>query len=804
MGDAYFEIEDVVYRYDPGLDSIVPMPSFGDAFGLSGMIVPKLEDRHGNIWMWAQIDESDKKHRVVARKQSDNTYKTERILVDRITQNVKRVLYPEDDGVVWYGGSGGIVRHDLNLSHNHKLNYNALIRKISADGDSLIFVGATTVDRKSALPYTSNALRFEYAATSFDDVKANQFQYLLEGFDEDWSTWSQETKKDYTNIPEGNYRFKVRAKNSYGHLSEADEYTFEILPPMHRTLWAYSLYTLLVIALVTALVKWRSRQLQKDKEALVDLVAERTEEIRQQAKKLEQLDRDKSRFFTNISHEFRTPLTLITGMASELLGNPRASLDEGLRMIIRNGEYVHRLINQLLDLSKLQSGALKVHLQHSEIISFLRYITGSFESYANQKDISIQFISQEEEIGMDYDPDKVLKILSNLLSNAIRFTPSGGAVSVEVNLTDHTKDVLEIIVSDNGQGIAEGDLPHIFDRFYQADSPGKHSVQGTGIGLALTRELLLLLDGEITVQSEEGQGTEFVIRLPVTSVAREQYIPDEKQLDESLRSYFEGKAELGPSGEGEKPVVLIVEDHADVASFLTLCLEEEYKLQTAGNGKEGWDIAVTEIPDAVISDVMMPEMDGFELCRKIKTDMRTSHIPVVLLTAKADQEARVKGLEHGADAYVTKPFDKAELLTRLRKLLELRRTLQQKFSQGALFAPVSVIKGATLDEKFIATLNSILEKELDNEEFGIAGLCREAGVSRVQLHRKLKALTELSASHYIRRFRLHRAVGLIRTTDLTMAEIAYSVGFKSPAYFSQVFSETFGYPPSELKQTAGN
>ncbi|MDB4286063.1 tetratricopeptide repeat protein [bacterium] len=515
----------------------------------------------------------------------------------------------------------------------------------------------------------------------------------------------------------------------------------------------------------------------------------------------------KEQFLANITHEFRTPLTVIMGMTEEFEKTP----EEAKKMIFRNSENLLSLINQLLDLSKLESGKLEMKWVQGNVVPYLHYLSESFQSFAETKDIQLLFYQEVEELVMDYDEEKLQQIVSNLVSNAIKFTPQKGKVKVHVNARhENGKEELILKVKDTGMGIEQATLPHIFDRFYQVGDSHTYKGEGTGIGLALAKELVEMMGGNISVTSEIGNGTEFTIVLPVSREAGPK--PIEMPLSRKAMMQAEKAHPSFPLIEkalaanqvlpdSELPFLLIIEDNPDVATYIETCLEGLYRIEKAENGQVGIDKAIERVPDIIISDVMMPVKDGFEVCNIVKNDERTSHIPIVLLTAKASVQDRLTGLQRGADAYLTKPFNKKELFIRLEKLIELRQQLQKRYNGAALFDPSPTTEvPLEIEDAFLVKLKTILEKHLDDADYSIPDFCKETGMSRTQLHRKLKALTDKSATHFIRSFRLRKAKELLQTTDLNVSEIAYDVGFRDHAYFSTRFLEEFGISPSETRK----
>lgn len=516
---------------------------------------------------------------------------------------------------------------------------------------------------------------------------------------------------------------------------------------------------------------------------------EQAEELATENKRLIGIDQLKNDFFTNISHEFRTPLTVINGMLQQLELDPHRWLASGLPLIKSNTHQLLDLVNQVLELRKIASGTLPVHWIQADIIEYLLYLSESYIFLAEAKDVHLSIESRQKTLIMDFDPDKLLRIFSNLLSNAIKFTETGGHIrfSIEVG-----RDQLSISVSDTGRGIPKDKLDHIFDPFSQSFEDDYQ--QGTGIGLAIVKQMTELLKGQIEVESQLGNGTVFKVSLPIHHRAKleENTLPREHRANYSVEQTLPG----GSSSNG-LPRVLITEDNPDIRAFLHTLLADRYDCMLAEDGEQGWEMLLEEIPDLIISDLMMPRLGGLELCQRLKEDKRVSHIPIILLTAKADLDTRLEGLRYGADAYLVKPFHREELLLQIEQLLDLRNQLQEHYKNVALGLEPS--NQATEDE-FVLTIRNLVEANIDDEGFGIQEICRAAAVSRTQMHRKLKALTGLSTSHFIRSIRLEQAKKLLKTSDLNIAQVAYEVGFRDPKYFSKIFSEAFGESPANWRK----
>ncbi len=643
------------------------------------------------------------------------------------------------------------------------------------------------------LNYLDSDFGFSFVMPSFYKAEETTYFYQLHPYEEDWQSATTNTQIHYTNIDPGTYTFRVKAKTAAGFWSPNEAVVeVHISPPWWKTIWAYLAYILLFFGGTYSVYRFNlHRQLEK-----------------REAKRLTELDALKSRLYTNITHEFRTPLTVIMGMTSNIEGHSQEK-----KLITRNSKNLLRLINQLLDLSKLDSGTLKMNKIQADIVNYLQYLTESFYSMAVEKKIRLTFYPEVKELIMNYDETKIQHIIYNLLTNAIKFTPEGGKIIL------HLKEVetqglawLQIKVSDTGIGISEENLPNIFDRFYQGDSSATRKETGTGIGLSLTKELVEMMDGRIVVESKLGAGTDFMILLPIKKDS--ETVKQDKDGNRLYPTYIEPSTPLQSS---EKPVpsldlnilekdpktpsLLIIEDNRDVATYIESLLKKDYHIEIARDGQEGIDEAFQTIPDIIISDVMMPEKDGYEVCQTLKSDERTSHIPIILLTAKATTEDRIEGLKGGADAYLTKPFNKEELFIRLEKLIGLRKNLQKRYSEtiGILKSEKSKTE-PTLEDIFLQKLIKVVQDRIDDSDLAVVHLCRAAKLSNTQVNRKLKALTGKTPSQFIRSIRLQKAMELLKTTDLNISEIAYEVGFSDPNYFSRSFSEEFGYPPNVLRK----
>ena len=519
--------------------------------------------------------------------------------------------------------------------------------------------------------------------------------------------------------------------------------------------------------------------------------------------KEKEVDKLKANFFANISHEFRTPLTLILSPIDHLLATSQGS-DERyqLGLMKKNGSRILRLVNQILELSKLESGQLKLSVRQSDVIPVLQGVAASFESLAVSKNIDLVFTSSVQPLLLYFDSAKLETVLINLISNAMKFSGTGGKVVVSVEGVQPTRDhsgFVQIKVEDEGPGLSEDQVRHIFDRFYQAGHANAAHFGGTGIGLALTKELVELHKGRISVQSQLGIGTEVTVLLPMGKEHLEasQLVDDEGIEEIELLEAIDDVLLSDPVVETDlrKPTVLLIEDNEELRDYLKTIFQPSFRVVEAGDGEEGISVATEKIPDLVISDVMMPKMDGYEVCRKLKQSESTSHIPVILLTAKGSVASRIKGHENEADLYLSKPFVPKELLLCVHNLIRSRRQLRERYNKQVVLKPTDIAVNS-VDELFLERLMAVVEANFANEDFSVEQLGKEMGMSRSQLHRKLHALTNESCSQFIRSFRLQRAMNLLKSQHASISEIAYMVGFGSPSYFNRCFLKHYGQPPS--------
>lgn len=667
--------------------------------------------------------------------------------------------------------------------------------------------------KEITLTHLQDILTLEFSSLDLTASAQNKYRYQLVGVDKDWVESGTRRTATYLHLPSGNYTFKVQGSNSQGIWSDKiAELKITVLPPWWRTWWAYAAYILVIILAIREYFKFSINRAKLKSQLFVE---------QSEAKRAKELDNLKTQLYTNITHEFRTPLTVILGMAQQIASKPEEHLKSGTEMIIRNGQSLLNLVNEMLDLSKLESGKMSLQLVKGDVINFLRYIVESFHSLAESQKKQLHFLSEMDSLNIAYDPEKMRQIIGNLLSNALKFTLEKGNIYISISEDKISKEEAEssliIKVKDTGIGIPENQLQNIFDRFYQLDNSHTRKTEGTGIGLALTKELVKLMDGEIFVKSPPtgaNKGSEFTVMLPfkrLSFIEQSTVYPDLKYVpQQKTDSVSENKNETVDENNGnQKPLILLVEDNADVVAYTASCLPD-YRLAVGKDGMEGLEIAADIIPDLIITDVMMPFMDGFELCHKLRNDELTSHIPIIMLTAKADLESKMEGLQRGADAYLEKPFNREELLIRIKKLLELRKNLQQYYLKKAGLADKPATAPATIDidpsvaddkteDSFVQKVRAAVEAHLPDIDFTVEQLCKLLFMSHSQLHRKLDALTGCSPNKFIRIIRLNKAKELLKNPDNSIGTIALDCGYNDPGYFSRVFKQENGVTPQEWR-----
>ncbi|MGB3006640.1 MAG: two-component regulator propeller domain-containing protein, partial [Chitinophagaceae bacterium] len=709
--------------------------------------------------------------------------------------------YKTRNGELLFGGPSGFNIINPSAIKDHTNSSKAvftnlqLFNKNVDPGDEIngriLLKKSITQTDKISLKYNENSFSIQFTAIDFSHSNKDKFAYILDGFNPDWVyTDGNQRVATYTNLAPGNYTLKVKTMNKNGVWGDVKSLKIVITPPFWKTTIAYLFYILFLAGLLYLI-----RRITLERIHLrYEMKRQKHEAERSQA--IEQL---KTKFFTNVSHEFRTPLSLIIAPLDKLIkGTNDEEQKQQLNLVQRNAKRLLGLVNQLLDFRKMQVQEIKLHPSIGDIVGFTKDISQSFIDIAEKKTIQFSFTTDLDKLEMYFDKDKVEKIMFNLLSNAFKYTHDKGKVSVHLSYKSPTQLEMDgnvaIEVKDTGIGIPADKQQNIFERFFQTDVPGSIVNQGTGIGLAITKEFVKLHKGIITVHSELEKGTTFTVLIPAkkifdTTNQSQKTIPIETD-DIDTTQLEEGDKR------NKKKTIIVVEDNEDLRFYLKDNLKEHYYVVEAVNGKEGWEKISKLMPDLVVSDIMMPVMDGIELARKIKSETHTAHIPVILLTAIGSEEKQLEGLNVGVNDYITKPFTFEILASRIRNLIAQQKLLQKKFHKQIEVNP-SEITVTSVDENFLRKALEIVEKHIDLPEFSVEDLSREIFMTRVTLYRKIQFLTGKTPIEFIRSIRLKRAASLLEKSGMPISEIAWEVGFRSPKHFAKLFKEEFGVTPSQ-------
>jgi len=724
--------------------------------------------------------------------------------------------YCNEEGEIFIGGSSGLVSFypdsmvsnpipptivltDFKIAHKSVSVESASLR---ANQDEFYLPKAISNLDELHLSHREQTISFTFAALDFRSPLKNSYAYFMEGFEDSWNyTDASNREATYTNLDQGIYTFRVKGSNNDGVWSEEGvSLKITISPPWWETQLAYLGYLLILGGLIVTYWRFQVSKIELTHQVELEHLA---------AEHYHELDEHKSRFMANISHEFRTPLTLILGPVGNLLSQIKDhDMQADLHLIQRQAKRLLELVVQLLDISKLEDNQMILQASQQNLVPLVRGLVDSFGSLAERNTIDLKFEATEENIQLYIEKDAMVKILNNLLSNAFKFTDASNAIHVSVNQNSDSSLSNEgeviIRVSDTGIGIPENHLSKIFDRFHQVDNTETRQWGGTGIGLSLSKELVELHHGTISVDSNSDVGTVFTICLP----KGKQHLKDHEIVHAAYAPGEHSDAVIGNASEqdapsiymeengGEaQPIILIVEDNHDVRNYIRGYLDKHYQCYEAVDGQDGLKQVIDIIPDLVISDVMMPNMNGLEFCHRMKTDERTSHIPVLMLTAKVDMESKMKGLETGADAYLVKPFEALELKIRIKNLIDQRQALRERFQREFSLIP-SDMDVSSMDQKFLERAVQIISEFLSDPNFKVDTFAQKIFMSRQQLNRKIKGLTGRTAVEFIRLTRLKRAAILLKNNHATITEIAYQVGFSNPSHFSRSFHEEFGKSPS--------
>lgn len=710
-----------------------------------------------------------------------------------------------DDGQIYYGGYTGVVGFNSDDIDPFCSKVRATLERFTLfnrpilPGDTVsqrVLMGKPLGEISGLeLHYDENSFAIHFNAYPFDVPNQNVFRYRLAGLQNEWTVSEGNNRQArYAAVPPGHFTFEVQAAYSHADYGPVTRLAIEVVPPFWQTGWFKSILVLLLLAAVFAGYQIRLRQIRKRNILLKKRVEEQTRELRDRnrqiveiSEKLHEADQAKLRFFTNISHDFRTPLTLILAH----LDNLESTKNKAVKTIRSNALRLLNMINQLIDLRKLDQGKLALSVSRMDIVSFAAEIVESFQALASKREIDLRFFSSVEKLEVWLDFDKTEKILHNLLTNALKYTPAGKSILVSVTDEDER---FSLVVQDQGMGMSEEEVAKAFDRFYRSEK-GQGQAAGHGIGLTIVKGLTEVQKGSVHVESEVGKGSEFTLIFLKgrDHFADHDFILTEREtvVQEEKVDAFSGNGGFSKFG-GQN--ILVVEDNHELSEFLTGLLSKWFNVRIAENGREAFVVMEGFIPDLIISDVMMPVMDGIEFCRRVKANVKTSHIPFILLTARTDAETHIEGFGLGVDDYIEKPFNSRLFLVRLKALLENREKLKQHFESR----PQKIISGEGLtrrDQSFIESVNDIIENRYSETDFGVEILSNEMNMSRSTFYRKFKALTGVSAADYLRKIRLHKASVYLKQEEIPASQVAEMVGFQSVAHFRKCFKEEFGETP---------
>ena len=786
---------------------------FTTADGLSNNVICGLcEDSRHDIWLstYMGISKYDvKNNRFV------NYYSGDGLQGNEFTHGA---FYKDKKGKIYFGGINGVtyfspesigsVSKETNVWVTDFYVFNHPIHKNSISGGEPVIDTSVQDANQFRLSYKDNTFSIVFSTLQYNNPEQISYQYKVDELGSQWlSTEPGVNRVTYNNLPPGQYTFQVRALN-YGNYSETRTVKILITPPWYQTWWAYCVYITLAGLLVLGIVNYILSRMRHRREIM-------------KREHAEQLNEAKLQFFINISHEIRTPMTLIINPLEKLLVDKRdGELHKTYLMIYRNAQRILRLINQLMDVRKLDKGQMFMKFRETDMVGFIADLMQTFEYMARKKNIRFVFKHEMPQLKVWIDLNNFDKVLMNILSNAFKYTPDGGEVQVslstgrDITRRDALRDYFEIVITDSGIGIDRNKIERIFERFYQIDNDVTKSNFGTGIGLHLSRSLVQLHHGIIFAENrEDAPGSHFIIRIPLGSAHLR---TDELETVDADTVMFHtvdkpvlAKLEEELMMEEEEPQtgtkaktrlrILVVEDEIEIKAYLKSELSDEYKVETCNNGKEAYDLILRDTPDLVISDVMMPEMDGLALCRKIKQNTNVNHVPIILLTAKSKPEDTLEGMETGADAYMVKPFNTELLKRTIANLIANRRLLRNKFSgaqqQEDKIEKITMKSG---DEILMGKIMKVVNEHLDDPTLNVEMLASEVGLSRVHVHRKLKELTNLSTRDFIKNIRLQQAATLLaQDHKLTVSEIAYATGYTNLSHFSSSFREKYGMSPKE-------
>ncbi|MDE6270242.1 MAG: response regulator [Muribaculaceae bacterium] len=790
---------DCLKIYDSVNDSVYSIPTLSEVKFKS-----IIEDDNKNMWLTSDNDI----YNIVPQYDPATRSYSFRHFVYRIRSNEPsankynyRSVAKLPDGRLVFGGLDGyqVVEPAIYQKLGQMAKTNGTLSAMKVNNNFVIpnvpLGGYNIIDRdlahteKITLKSTDNNLNFLFSPHDYDSPFKTEYYYRLDSSKNEWFPIVG-NMIELINLTPGRYHLEVCAMSPEGLMSgEVDGVDIEILSPWYLTVWAYIVYLMILLIVIGVVIYYfTDRQRQKMR------VAHAEKEIARQ----QQLNEMKLRFFTNISHDFRTPLSLIITPLESYLGKHNdTDTERTLKPVHKNAVRLLNLVNQILDFRKLDVTGVPLHLSYGDIVQYIKEICASFNLFSEDSGINLAVESSVETLNMYFDKDKLSKIMMNLLSNAFKYTDKGGTVRVGVSRVD---DDVEITVADTGIGIPDADKEHIFDRFYQSGNR-QHTAMGCGIGLHIVKEFVQLHDGTVAVKDNTPSGTVFVVKLPVR---KEPVAP--APADAGEESATEANQLVIPAARNAqdetRPAILLVEDNQDFIDFMEQSLADDYTVLKAGNGRQALDILDKETVEIIISDVMMDEMDGLELCKAVKSDIRTSHVPVILLTARSLAEDEMKGLESGADDYITKPFSMPILKQRIAKLIDDNRRSRDKFRRTPDISP-SEITITPLDEQFLSETIRVVEENMSNPDFSVEMLSSHLGMHRTHLYKKLSCITGKTPIEFIRLIRLKRAAQYLAQSQMYISEIAYKVGFNNPRLLSKYFKEEYNMTPREYVRSLG-
>ena len=777
-----------------------------------------ISDNNGSLWIsgGSGLTKLDFKN-----KKSTHFTKDDGLIDNDFSNNA---VFKDENGELYFGGYEGVNYFNPNeikkIEKAPKLyfsDFKLFNRSVKPNEDASPLSKVISQTKEIILNYTQSVFTIEYVGINYNYSKKNQYAYYLEGFEKDWNYVGNNRTATYTNLAPGNYLFKVKSANADGSWSNDQlELKIKILPPWWKSIWAYLAYTSILVFLLIYFNKIYQNRF-KAKQAIL---LEKEKNIQS-----EKLNNNKLQFFTNISHEFRTPLTLIINPLEDILRSKNVSpeIHNKLKIVHKSSDRLSRLINELMDFNKLEFNKIFLQVKKIEVIAFTEEIISYFDEEAAARNITINFESSLDELEDWLDPKMLEKIIFNIISNAFKFTPDNGFITIAIDKTDTDHSLLmngntvpsfSITITDTGSGIHKKDLKRIFDRFYQVNNVNKDYYGSTGIGLEVVKEFIELHKGKIDVESQVGQGTKFTVTFPLgKSFYKKNEIVDEVfKLEKNKNKFlfesndpanddeFTNQKIENPALETAKLyTVLIVEDNTELRNYLKHELSKSYKIIVAENGQKGYELAVQKLPDLIITDVIMPVMDGLQLCKNIKGDLKTSHIPLLMLSAKAMVKDRLEGIDSGADIYLSKPFELDILKSSLAQLITSRQIMFKKFYSG--ITKDGKDKTTSLDNDFIQKILHFINENISEPLLTVELLSSKIYLSRSQLYRKIKTLTGVSVNEFIRNVRLEKAKQLIEQGNNNINEISYKVGFTSPSYFSKCYKIKYGHLPTQEKRT---